>query len=110
MTELTGLESIEQVVQMKKDLSAHPLLVSRQTLARLVERFEVAALTESELSCLAEALDVAEEVQYEPGYEDLVGQVLFDLSSPEINGPLTQSKCAELLSVLKAPHQRGSVL
>jgi hypothetical protein len=63
----------------------------------MIERFNSQQIDADELSNIAEALELADEVTYELGHEKEIADVLFELSSPEANGPITLSKCANLL-------------
>jgi hypothetical protein len=60
----------------------------------VLQRFLGGALTAREVATWAEALEMREDV----GYPSQVGEALFVLSSPEINGPLTPRLATELVT------------
>ena len=101
MIDLTGIEPLEELSRIKKNASSESLRISRSALTQLILRFQSGDIGADELSSWAELLDAADEVVYESGYEEVVGEVLFVLSTPEINHPLSQSQCAELLQSLE---------
>jgi len=101
MIDLTGVETLEELRHLKKGASVESLRISREALTRLIMRFQAADINSEEISTWAELLDLADEVVYEDGYEDVIGQVLFVLSTPELHNPLSKTQCTELLGTLQ---------
>jgi hypothetical protein len=54
----------------------------------------------------AEILEMNEHIDYEPGVEEAIADVLFRLSTPEINKPISQAVARELRAALSAARSR----
>ena len=69
-------------------------------LERAVRRFLEGQLSAHELSRWANLLEGNDLVEYDETANRLIADVLFQLASPEINGPITKQACEELLARL----------
>lgn len=74
---------------------------------RALEHYARGAFSEEWIQEWAEVLEMNEHVDYERGVEDVIADVLFRLSSPEINGALNQAVVRELRANLKAAVPKG---
>ena len=91
-------EELEQMLPLHTP--ERPLIVSRRTLQTALQRSFTGQIDIDDLISWANMLELSDEVQYEPGFETLVADVLFCVSTPELNGPLDLVKCRELISQL----------
>jgi len=88
-----------------EELLAHPdaevpIVVSRQTLLVALRRFLAAEFDSKKFVDWTNAIELHDEVLYEPGYEKLIADTLFCLSTPEINETLTPEVCGRLMKQL----------
>jgi len=83
-----------------------PLFLSRSDIARALTAFLAGEIDENEVADWAEFYDANEAVEFES--DAAIPEVLFDLSSPEINGRLDKARAREWLSRLLPPAE-GSV-
>lgn len=65
--------------------------------ARAIDRYETGLLREDELSAWAEAVHGREDVALDPADRDLLADALYELSTPELFGAMT-----EVVQALKA--------
>jgi hypothetical protein len=99
---LSGNEHRADVVAMRRSAAkgGDHILVTRQALARILDRHLSGAMTAADLVEIANELESNDEVDYEGDGEAVVAQVLFELASPEINGPLTPERSRALRGAL----------
>ena len=77
------------------------LFLTRKTLSLAISRFLRGEIKEEDLVAWANLLEAKDEILYEPGYERVLADVVFQVASPEINAPLVPTTCKALLNVLK---------
>ena len=94
---VTGLENYETLKQQLFTAEEESFLVEQLTIRSLLGRFLDEKITAEELSQFAELLDGNEAVDYESEQREIIADVLFDLSSPEINGEITHEKVRSIL-------------
>ena len=78
------------------------ILVSRTTLRNVLQRVLASELNEVEVMSWANVVEAADAIQYEQSFAQIVTGIVFELSSPEINGRLTPEKCRQLLERLNS--------
>ncbi len=59
-------------------------------LSRALDDFDARALDEADLVAWAEAVHGREDIEVDPVERDLLADALFELSTPELFGPMTQ--------------------
>jgi hypothetical protein len=70
-----------------------PVVVTRQGVATLCRYFVNGDLSVVELAYIADALQLAEDVSWE---DDDVAEWVAEFTDPEINGPFTTKRAAEI--------------
>jgi len=101
MLELTGTERAEEIHSLRQAKSGQELMVSRNAIIRVLERFAAGHITAKEVEDWADSLEAMDGVQYEDGHQDTIAEVLFQLGAPEINAPLDNEGAQKLISKLK---------
>ena len=101
-TEITALRG-DLLGELRDLLSTHPgkdsLLVSNHTIHNLLTGFRAGRISASEIRDWAIQVELHnDEIVYETGYTQTIADVVFRLSTPEINGPLDKSSCDEMWS------------
>jgi hypothetical protein len=66
----------------------------------ILERYLRGALGAGEVECWADAVERRDDIQYREGQEEKIADLLFRLSSPEINSPLSPAVAQALRSDL----------
>ena len=102
MTILTALSDLDKELDDSIHLGA-PVLVIRKTLHSVLSRFMSGDVNASDIYSWANQLEARDEVEFETGFEAIIADVIFCLSSPEINGQLTNQMCFTLIKVLLMP-------
>jgi hypothetical protein len=99
MRTLTALSNLDKELN---DLihSSVPIVVIRKTLHTVLSRFMSGDLNATDIYSWANQLEGRDEVQYETGFEGTIADIIFCLSSPEINGQLTNQMCFTLIKEL----------
>jgi hypothetical protein len=100
MKHLTGHESLEDILKLAAD--GEQMLLSASAMEIILRSVATKKLTAESAQRLADALE-CEFVDYEDFKAETIAQALFELSSPEINGGVTQSRCMELVANLVVP-------
>ena len=100
MNQLTGYETVEEILAIRATgrqayLSASAMILILNAVAKRQLSTEATQQLVDVLEC--------EYVVYEDAKSAVIAQSLFELSSPEINGQLTEERCAELIAALEAP-------
>ena len=98
---MTSISGNETIVELRKHLAGRvdtDIALSRSALSQFVERYLNSELTESELQEIGDLLEMS--VEYEQGYEEGIAQVLFEMSSPEVNGEMNRERATEWKSIL----------
>lgn len=79
------------------DWSGEPLLViKKEDLLRVIDRFLAGSITAEQLQEWAETLEVRDDVSFDPKEEELLDDVFFRIATPEINAPLTPEVVRQL--------------
>jgi hypothetical protein len=97
MKRLTGKESLEELQSLTTKEEVH---LSASALSVILTAFANNDCGIETIQQKADALE-RESVDYEEAKSALIAQALFEFSSPEINGVVTQERCAELIAALK---------
>lgn len=102
MLELTATQNLYEELErlLLSATVANPIVISRQTLRTAVQRFLANEFGLSDLMAWANRLEGHDHVQYEPGFEKLIANVVFQIATPEINRSLNPNTCHELLNEL----------
>jgi hypothetical protein len=58
-------------------------------LRQALDRFDEGTLAEADLVAWAEEVHAREDIELDPGDRDLLADALFELSTPELFGPIT---------------------
>jgi hypothetical protein len=95
---ITGEESTDQLIKLRSEGSAK--ILTMEALICFLERFQFGSVGTDFLEFVANEME-NEHVDYEPGKEQAIATVLFEISSSEINGRITLARSKELLSQLK---------
>lgn len=75
--------------------------VTRQQLINLLVAFLHGQVSAMDLQKWAAEIELSEQIEYEPTNAQLIADVIFELSSPEINGPLTFDRARNLSHLLE---------
>ena len=78
-----------------------PIVVSRRTLRAALRRFVENEIDVGDLVVWANLIEAHDQVQYEPGFQKLIADVVFCIASPEINEPLNAEMCHRLMDGLR---------
>ena len=100
-TVLSGQESIEQLISLCQNDDS--IMLNTPALVAFLKRFQAGAVDNSFVERIANLFE-NENVAYATGKEQRIANVVFELSSPEINGVLTHVRCDELLERLGEDH------
>jgi hypothetical protein len=87
-------EAMETLLGFAWDSEEELVTLRRGDALMILNNFESGNLSAVECSEWAEALEGREDISLESGFEDLIKDFLFELSAPEINGPLTVDSSA----------------
>jgi hypothetical protein len=74
--------------------------LTRVDAVRALRRYGAGGLSADELEQWAQALEGRDDVGLEDGYEDLLKDFLFELSTPELTEPITDASISRWLSHL----------
>lgn len=83
--------------------------LTREDAYRLLDCFLEGSVTASDCDAWANALEGRDDVAYEPGHEDVLAQLLFEVGTPEANGPLTKASARAWQRRLGPPVPPGRV-
>jgi hypothetical protein len=107
MLRLSGEESRHRVQELRATAAKGGegnVVLTREALARILERHASGELATEELTELASELEANDEIDYEPDAEAAIADVLFELSTPEINGMPTIERSRALRDGLVTGH------
>lgn len=79
------------------------LTLTEKNVNRALAKYVEGSITEENIEKWANFLEMNENVVYEKGFEDWISHVLFVLSTPSINGPITPDLAKELLALPRNP-------
>ncbi|CAM3783135.1 hypothetical protein [Smaragdicoccus niigatensis] len=92
-------EAIPQLNEFAWD-SEHPIvLLTIEHLSSVIDRFLTGGLSPADCALWADAVEVRDGIGRQAGVEQLLNDFLFEVSAPEINGPLTSERAREWQSV-----------
>lgn len=77
-------------------------LLTRDALSQIIQRCILGDITSETLTEWANGAEMRDEIDYEIGVEAHIADVMFELSTPEINGDLSVAKLQALLERLRA--------
>lgn len=99
-THISGTENVRELQLLRQ--SAKQLVLSKAALSQFVDRFLRNDLTESELQEVGDLLE-GEPVDYEDDSPDrVIAQILFEMSSPEVNGPVNRAAAERWSEMLRS--------
>lgn len=99
MKHLTGLESIEEIREAFRNNCS--LMLSATALRTLLSKFIAGEVSTATIVEITDEFE-HERVDYEPGKQKLIAEVLFEISTPEINGRLSVNRSKELIEKLSS--------
>ena len=99
MTSISGNETLVDLREHLVGCVDTDIALSRSALSQFVARYLNGELTESELQEIGDLLEMT--VEYEDGNQGLIAQVLFEVSSPEVNGQINQQRATEWKAMLR---------
>ena len=82
------------------DFDGTPVFLTRDHLRNGLLRCIDGRISVSELGAWADLLEGRPGIEYEVGHEDQISEILFQLSTPDINEEVTPQKCWRLLKSL----------
>ena len=89
---------------IRAELSQYPwdadeplILLSREHVGSILARYLASELTEADLQQWAESLEMRDDVGFENADSRLLGNIVFVLANPEVNGALTPSVARQLI-------------
>lgn len=97
MVVLTGKETPEQITETVKTFD---VLLSASALRYFLKNFTAGRLEIQSLISICSELE-HESVIYEPGRRQLIASILFEISSPEINGFVSIQRCVQFIRELE---------
>ena len=98
----SGYETKDELERLWRSArSASGLLLSRAALEAFLTRFVDGELSPDDMVAIGDVLE-CEHVAREPGFEAVMGTILFEISSPEINGRLDARRTRELIAMLRS--------
>ncbi|HEX7076764.1 MAG TPA: hypothetical protein VF226_22215 [Hyphomicrobiaceae bacterium] len=83
------------------DYDGDPVVLTRNHLAHVLQCVVDGTISEQELEAWSELIEGRPGIEYESGMESRLSEILFQLSTPEINEPVTVEKCWRLLKDLR---------
>jgi hypothetical protein len=96
---ITGTES-EQELRAKID-SGDSYSLDARAVAHFVSRYAEGALNETQLEHIGDLLEGAEFIEYVgPGSDGIIAQVIFGMSTPQTQGPITKDAAERWLRLL----------
>lgn len=99
METLKRFSGDEDAAQLQSKLSSANWHLTASALGRFVERFLENELTPSQLEEIGDLLE-SEAVTYDDD-DGSIAQVLFEMSSPEVNGPVNDLAAQRWLEILE---------
>lgn len=81
----------EQLRNLRKQEPATAVVVSLADVDRALRLYEEGSLSEEQLQDWADLLEMNDHVEYERDAEEAIANLLFCLSTPEINEPITRA-------------------
>jgi hypothetical protein len=102
MNELSANEQLLSEVKdrLAKYVGPEQVLLSRRSLRNALNSYLAGRVNETELIEWAGLIEFSDEVVYEPGFVKLIANVVFQLATSEISGPITPDQCREMIAKL----------
>lgn len=98
-TYISGAENVLELQSIRQ--SARHVILTKAALAQFVERFLRNDLTDLELQEVGDLLE-GEPVDYEDDSNDrVIAQILFEMSTPEANGPIDRLAAERWIEMLR---------
>lgn len=97
----------KQLRAWRMQQSTMAVVVGVADLDRALRLFEEGLLSGEQLQEWAEILEMSDHVEYERDAEEAVASLLFSLSSPEVNEPITRAVVRRMRASLKDPRAGG---
>lgn len=98
---LTGLR------QFSWDAEAALIILSRNHLIQLLERYLRGDFANSDVEVWANAIEGREDIDYESGHEDALQEIIHTLANPILTEPLDNELAGRLLKTLHDTHHNS---
>ena len=96
---ISGSESEQELRAMIE--SEDPYTLDARALARFVTRYKDGELSEAEIEHIGDLLEGGEFIEYVgPGSDGIIAQVIFQMSTPQPNRPITKEAAERWLGLL----------
>jgi hypothetical protein len=96
---ISGTESVKELEA--KIAGGDSYTLDARAVAHFVTRYAEDQLNAAELEQIGDVLEGAEFVEYVgPGSDGIIAQVIFQMSTPEANGPITKDSAERWLRLL----------
>jgi hypothetical protein len=103
MGSISGNESVSDIGQIiYQEGSASRFELRRAGVIRFIDRFLAGDLSAEQIVDIASMLEMNDRILLDEVDRSVVTEALFQLSSPEINGPVTESRAEEVRKKLIA--------
>lgn len=83
------------------DFDGSPATIGREHLARVIERYIEGRLTAREIEEWANLVEGREDIDFEAGYERIVGECVYELANPLLTQRLSPPRAQELILLLR---------
>jgi hypothetical protein len=97
----------DDLASIKADLGAFdwdykgaPVELRRDHIRAMIQRFTSGSATSEHVAEWADLIEMRSDISFEPGFDELIISIIFDLANPEINGALDLRKAATILKAL----------
>jgi len=90
------------IILSRFDFDSEPLVeVERSHILKLLMDFIEGFIDSKDVEDWADAVELRDDLFYDPQYEEDMKDIVHDLSNPILSGPLTNDKALEMISVLQ---------
>ncbi len=93
-------EVTKQLATSDWDWDGPEITLSTSEIGSVLRRFVEGAIDAAWVERWASAVEVRDDIAFEPANEDLIKDILFELATPELEGPLTSVRAAALIAQL----------
>ena len=100
-----SIENIRLDVLAANAREGIPFVLTRDMVVDILKAYIAGLVSGAEVANWAEFFDVNEDIELET--DELLPDVLFELSSPEVNGGLNKERALELVDILRASRMPG---
>lgn len=90
----------------KWDTKSEHVVLTRQHLYNVLNRYCVNDLSENDIRKWADLVEVREDICFEPEFEEIIRELLFQLSTPELEGKFTKANAKYWLDRLLSSDER----